>query len=272
MGLLTYLTAHSLDEDYEHRASSHAATGTAEAGSHRAASPPGRHVLAMAGLLAFGILVGTAAVQTARSQPVVDESRDSLIEQIRDQRAQLVDARAQAGELRAALDEARNSALQASTRGQVLSDRLERLGTVTGTTVLTGPGLRIEVDDGPPDVASPQVVLDTDLQKLVNGLWVSGAEAVAINGQRITSLSAIRVAGDAITVNFRSLARPFVITALGDPDELAARFVDSDGGTWWLNLKSIYDLTFQMTTEESLTVPAAPELALRHARPLEEPQ
>jgi uncharacterized protein YlxW (UPF0749 family) len=128
--------------------------------------------------------------------------------------------------------------------------------------------MRIVVDDSDDAGDNRQVVLDTDLQLLVNGLWASGAEAVAINGQRLTSLSSIRVAGDAITVNLQSLTRPYVVTALGDPDQLAARFVESDAGTWWLNLRAVYGLRFSMSNEETLTVPAAPTPTLRHARRL----
>ena len=36
---------------------------------------------------------------------------------------------------------------------------------------------------------------------LVNGLWQAGAEAISINGQRLTSTSAIRFAGQAILVD-----------------------------------------------------------------------
>jgi uncharacterized protein YlxW (UPF0749 family) len=267
MGLLNYVTAHSLDEDYEVVARQRRAREVDESGE--GAGPRGRHGLAVVGLLLFGLMVGVAAVQAARSEPVVEESQDSLVEQVRDLRAEVSDARAQAAGLRNDLDAARNDALQASAQGRELSTRLDRLGTAAGSIPLTGPGLRIQVDDGPTDVEDPQVVLDTDLQKLVNGLWTSGAEAVAVNGQRITGLSAIRIAGDAVTVNYRSLSRPYVVTALGDPTDLAARFVESEGGTWWLNLKSIYDLEFEMTTEEELTVPAAPDYSLRHAQRLE---
>ena len=38
-------------------------------------------------------------------------------------------------------------------------------------------------------------VLDVDLQGVVNGLWASGAEAIAVNGQRLTGLTTIRAAG-----------------------------------------------------------------------------
>lgn len=269
MGLLNYVTAHSLDEDYELVARHRQARGAAEPDG-----APGRglrrHALAVVGLLLFGSMVGIAAVQASRSEPVAQQSQDSLVQQVRDLRADVADARAVAAGLRNELDAARNDALQASAQGRELSARLDRLSDAAGGTALTGPGLRVVVDDGPADAEEPQVVLDTDLQKLVNGLWTSGAEAVAVNGQRITSLSAIRIAGDAITVNYRSLSRPYVVTALGDPGDLAARFVESEGGTWWLNLKSIYDLEFTMTTEEELTVPAAPEISLRHARLLED--
>ena len=271
MGLLNYVTTHSLDEDYEvvaaqrQAAAGRGRTEPATAGPGRRS--PSRHLLALLGLLVFGLLVGVAAQQAARSEPVGEASRDSLIEQVRELRQELADTRTRTADLRADLEAGRSEALQASTRGRELSERLDELGASAGSVALTGPGVRIEVDDGPTDVADPQVVLDTDLQILVNGLWSSGAEAVAINGQRLTALSAIRIAGDAITVNFRSLARPYVVSAIGDPDDLAARFVESEGGTWWLNLKSIYDLTFEMTAEDSLTVPAAPDFSLRHARP-----
>ena len=63
------------------------------------------------------------------------------------------------------------------------------------------------VDDAPDTTDDKQRVLDLDLQKLVNGLWQVGAEAISINGQRLTSLSAIRDAGSSITVNFVVPAR-----------------------------------------------------------------
>ena len=67
-------------------------------------------------------------------------------------------------------------------------------------------------------------MLDIDLQILVNGLWESGAEAISINGHRLSNLTAIRGAGDAITVDYRSLTRPYQIEAIGDPRTLPASF------------------------------------------------
>ena len=54
-------------------------------------------------------------------------------------------------------------------------------------------------------------VLDRDLQVMVNALWAAGAEAIAINGQRLTARSAIRYAGEAILLDFRPLVPPNVM-------------------------------------------------------------
>jgi uncharacterized protein YlxW (UPF0749 family) len=258
MGLLGYITAHSLDEDYAHVARSRSV--------EERAGGVGRRVPTVVALAVFGALVTTAGVQTARNEPVRQSSRESLVAQVADRREELAGAREQLDDLETAVEDARARLLRTTRAGRALDTQLETLGVLTGTAAATGPGMRIVVDDSEDAADDRQVVLDTDLQLLVNGLWASGAEAVAINGQRLTSLSAIRVAGDAITVNLQSLTRPYVVTALGDPDQLAARFVESEGGTWWLNLKAVYGLRFSMSSEESLTVPAAPTPTLRHAR------
>ena len=95
----------------------------------------------------------------------------------------------------------------------------------------------IVVDDSPAASSDARDrVLDLDLQMLANGLWQAGAEAVAINGHRLSGLTAIRSAGDAITVDYRSLTRPYRVEAIGDPRTLQARFVESPAGAWWNDL------------------------------------
>jgi uncharacterized protein YlxW (UPF0749 family) len=267
VGLLDHITATSLDADYAHVS---ARKRTAEAGEGSTPSPRrAPRGLTLLVTVAFGALLATAAVQTARTEPVRQQSQESLRAQAQDRRAELSAARREIVTLRRTVERVQADALTASQAGRSLGAQLTELGVGAGTEAASGPGLRITVDDSAEaaeDGTAGGVVLDTDLQKLVNGLWLSGAEAVAINSQRLTTLSSIRVAGGAITVNLRSLRRPYVVTAIGDPEQLAARFVESDGGSWWLNLRSVYRLRFDMTTEDSLTVPAAPPVELRHAR------
>jgi uncharacterized protein YlxW (UPF0749 family) len=270
VGLLDHITATSLDADYAHVSARKRAAEAGEAGEGRA-TPPRRapRGLTLLVTVTFGALLATAAVQTARTEPVRQQSQESLRAQAQDRRAELSAARREIVTLRRTVERVQADALTASQAGRSLRAQLTELGVSAGTEAASGPGLRITVDnsaEAAEDGTAGGVVLDTDLQKLVNGLWVSGAEAVAINSQRLTTLSSIRVAGGAITVNLRSLRRPYVVTAIGDPEQLAARFVESDGGSWWLNLRSVYRLRFDLTTEDSLTVPAAPAVELRHAR------
>jgi uncharacterized protein YlxW (UPF0749 family) len=259
--LLNYLTLHSLDEDYAHVAARRGSTSQATQASRR-----GRRGLAtMVALALFGVIVGVAALQTSRAKPAALSSRESLIHQVQERRSQLTAARREEVRLQDAVETARSQVLDATAAGRSAQATLARLGTQAGTAAVTGPGVRIVVDDNPRAATERQRVFDRDLQILVNGLWVSGAEAVSINGQRLTNLSSVREAGDAITVNLRSLTRPYVVSAIGDPDQLPARFIDSSAGSWWLNLKDVYHLQFGISREQSLSLPAAPDVTLRQA-------
>lgn len=219
----------------------------------------------MAVLASFGLLLATAAVHTARTAAERDSSRTSLVAQVDARRADVARTRAELARLRTSVQQLQLEFLRTSDSARVQRLAVGRLAVAAGVAAVTGPGVRVVVDDAPTAGTEREVVLDEDLQRLVNGLWVAGAEAVAINGQRLTNLTAIREAGSAITVNFTSLRRPYVVEAVGDPEQLPARFIESDGGSWWLNLRSVYGLQFTVTSEESLTVPAVPLPRLRHA-------
>lgn len=256
MGLLDYLTSHSMDEDYAHVARR---DSSAEPRRMR----PGVAALIIVGL--FGLLVATAAVQTSRDAGAVQSGREELITQIKARSATVDATRERIVSARRDVERLQTQFLDTTTRGRTVSSRLDRLGARTGSLAVEGPGVKVVVDDAPDATSVQEEVLDKDLQKLVNALWASGAEAISINGQRLTNLSAIRNAGSAITVNYRSLSRPYVVSAIGDPDSIPARFVETDHGAAWLDLEASFGLQFDMTSEESLKLPAANSLALRYA-------
>jgi uncharacterized protein YlxW (UPF0749 family) len=257
MGLIDYVTAQSLDADYAEVAERAAGRG------EPAKSRSGLAALVMLAL--FGLLVTTAAVQTARNATATQSGHEELVTQIKARSAKVEAQRARANALRQEIDRLQSSYLQATAEGRALSSRLSKLGILTGAAPVTGPGVRVVVDDAPDAASAKQRVLDSDLQKLVNALWSAGAEAISVNGQRLTNLSAIRHAGGAITVNFRSVSRPYVVLAIGNPNQLPARFVETRHGSAWLDYQAAYGLQFEMTPEESLKLPAAPPLVLHHA-------
>lgn len=267
MPLLDYITAHSLDEDYAHVAAR--SEEEPPEGSKASQVRPGVAALVVMGL--FGLLVATAAIQTARNAEETSGSRGSLVTQIEARTAQVDARRTRVAELRAEVEELETLQLDTTARGRTITARLDRLGLAVGSIPVTGPGVKVVVDDAPVVTDDRDRVLDEDLQKLANALWASGAEAISINGQRLNNLTAIRTAGDAITVNTVSLSPPYTVLAVGDPDTMPARFVETKHGQDWLDLQSFWHLEFAMTSERSLELPAVPQrrLALRKATTME---
>ncbi len=256
MGLLNYITATSLDEDYAVVSQRHAAEGTPKQGS------PG--MWGLVALAIFGVLVATAAVQTARNAPEAANSHSSLVAQVQEHKQQLASMRVRAKDLRGQVHTLQTQDLQATAQGRALQKRLTQLRVASGLVPVRGPGIRIVADDAPGGGQGGQV-LDKDLQKMVNGLWLVGADAIAVNGQRISGLTAIREAADGITVNFTHINPPYTVSAIG-PNQMATRFLDTAGGQTWLALKSAYNLRFDINSEDSMKLPAAPRTSLRHAQ------
>jgi uncharacterized protein YlxW (UPF0749 family) len=259
MGLLTYLTAHALDEDY------------AQAAARRTsqADTPGRRRIGLAGalvLVVFALLAVTAAAQTSRNSASEERERQALIDQVKARKAAIESDRRTVARLQLENDRLESELLRNTSSSGGVLDQLRLLGISSGTAAVRGPGVEIVVDDARNAGSDRNKVLDIDLQKLVNGLWRAGAEAISINGERLTNVSAIRHAGTAITVNYRSLSRPYQVLAIGDIKTLPSRFADTTSGQAWLDLQRQFGLRFTMRTQRSLRLPAAETPELRFAR------
>ena len=266
MGLLNYITATSLDEDYAHVASRRS-TASPSDGNDSAPPPSPRRpgLLGLAVVAVFGVLVATAAVQTERTAGESATSRESLVKQVNDRKAELASLRTRANQLSHQVTTLRNTVLDATTQGRAAQAKLARLGVAAGAVPTVGPGIRVRLDDAAGAVEDSRKVHGQDVQKIVNSLWAIDAEAISINGQRLTALSSIRDAGTAITVNFVSLRAPYVVQAVGNRKTMAARLLDTAGGQTWVTLQSSFGLRFDITNEDSMTLPAARPASLRWA-------
>lgn len=254
--LLTLITARSMDEDYAHVAQKRATAGDVRP---RTSRPHWTSVLAIAVL---GVLAAVVAAQTDRQAPVDELSRAALIEQIGSRSAELQSLQAQVGDLtrsNAALA-SRNTTIQ----GQLddIGSRVQRAELNTGYAVVRGPGVRITVDNAP-DAGVDNEVLDEDLATLVDGLWEAGAEAIAINDQRLNVLGGIRNTNRAIHVNGRPVLAPYVVSAIGDPRTLQARLLETSQGQQWFGLVNGYGFIYEAENVDDIRLPAAPERALR---------
>ena len=154
------------------------------------------------------------------------------------------------------------------------------MGILSGAVAVHGPGVKLVVNDakeatsggnGDPretsDFSDTGRVRDRDLQRVVNGLWESGAEAISINGQRLTALSAIRAAGDAILVDNKPLVPPYTLLAVGNGKRLSSRFQNSADGLYLHALQEDYGIRTAISVEDDLRLPAAPSVIVRTAQP-----
>jgi uncharacterized protein YlxW (UPF0749 family) len=242
MGLLDYLTTHALDEDYAF-VSERKASGT---------DPKPRRRIGVMGAVAmavFAVLVATAAVQTSRNSANDERARRELVGQVNEARNQLAAERARLVRVRVEAATLEAQQLRSDTSAQGLLDTINLLGVKAGTVPVRGPGVRMVADNAVGANSARNEVLDSDLQKLV---------------KRLTNLSTIRLAGGAITVNARSLRRPYVVTAIGNRDTLPARFAETSSGQAWLDLQREVGLRLSITPVSSLRLPGT-EVSLRYA-------
>lgn len=245
LGLLSEIAEDAYEPGYR------AQTSSASSGSHR--------LVVAAVLLVIGLVVGASIDQTLRSRPAADAERAQLVQQVKAAETRVADQRDRSRELRHVID---NLAAQVGANPPTELDLLE---TSAGMRAVAGPGLVIILDDAP---GAPQDarILDVDLRQAVNGLWEAGAEAVAINDYRLTTITAIRSAGDAITVDYRSLVPPYKIEAIGDPASFQARFAATSAGSWLIYLRENYHARYELMTEKVVRLPAGSPVELRHVK------
>jgi len=150
--------------------------------------------------------------------------------------------------------------------------RLRDVQTRAGTTAMAGPGLEIRLSASrrePKTEADRESlsVHDVDLQLVVNALWAAGAEAVAVNGQRLVATSPIRAAGETITVNFRPLVPPYKVEAIGGDRRAFERAEVAQRFRRWVD---DYGLGFSVKSRKKVVVPAySGTIQLSAAHPVE---
>lgn len=263
MSLLRALTSNPLDVD----------TLRGTEGTHEEVSPPDTpvtRILTVAAAIALGFVVAVSAT-TLRDAATADDSPRAVLEQrVRETQAEADAAETRRDDTVEEINALQGRVLESADSGA--ADRLEAYERAAGAVALTGPGAVLTLEDSAPLPATPGTdggtvnrVTDIDLQIAVNGLWASGAEAVSINGQRVTSTSAIRRAGDAVLVDFRPLSPPYVVTALGDGAALRTGVEESATGSYLADLSTRYGIRSAWSTGEELTVPARSVATLREA-------
>lgn len=273
MTLLTSMLERPLDPGYQQAADRRAAAGLPPA-------TPTRTAMVIVMMVVTGFLFAVGA-QALRPRPTAAASvKGELVSRIevlqtegQKQETTIADLREQVSDLEAL-------ALRQAGAAD-LTDTIKRLEIQAGFIPMKGSGLTLTVGDAPSGERGADAgarpsggfdsgrVTSNDLQIIVNGLWGVGAEAIAINGHRLTSTAAIRFAGQAIIVDFRPITPPYVITALGDPARMQQLFEPSFAGVYLSQLSEQFGITSDLVAGDALTVPADSLTRLTAAKPLD---
>jgi uncharacterized protein YlxW (UPF0749 family) len=142
------------------------------------------------------------------------------------------------------------------------ADLAARESVVSGSRAVSGPGVTVSLDDAPASSASipgvrpdDLVVHQQDMEHVINALWSGGAEAMTLQGERVTSTSAFRCSGNILLLHGKVFSPPYVIEAVGDPTALRSALNASPGVATYKQYVDWVALGWSVTTSDELDLP-----------------
>jgi uncharacterized protein YlxW (UPF0749 family) len=180
---------------------------------------------------------------------------------VREQDAKVATLQTEADSLAAQVDALTGGASVSHTTSD------EALDIASGVIPVAGPGVRVTLDDAPAAadqgdqaVQAPLdalVVHQQDIEAVLNTLWRAGAQAVAIQGVRLTALDGVRCVGNVLLLAGRTYSPPYVIEAIGPAADLARALETSSLLAAYRQAAADLDLGWQIRTSRRLSLPAA---------------
>lgn len=213
-----------------------------------------------------GFMMSSAAV-VARGQDLRPNRNTDLIELVRAQAARNVDLAGQVGALRSEVDK-----LSTQQGGPVVDTSAQ--AAAGGLTAVKGPAVSVTLTDAPLDVKPVGVaeelliVHQQDIQAVVNAMWEGGAEAMTIQGQRVTSRTGIKCVGNSVLLHGVPYAPPYVLVAIGDQKGIEEALTASAYLQAYRQYTDRYGLGYAEKRLSDVTLPAyTGALDLGYAKP-----
>ncbi|WP_420176118.1 DUF881 domain-containing protein [Luteococcus sp. OSA5] len=206
-------------------------------------------------VMVAGLMMATSAT-TSRGTDLRPDRNDDLVDLVRSRSRQNVQAAKDVAQLRAQVDQLSDQTGQKQDHAA-----LEAAQREAGLTPVKGPAVSVQLTDAPLSVKPAGVdedllvVHQQDIQMVVNVLWAGGAEAMTIQGQRVTSLTGIKCVGNTVVLHGVPYAPPYVITAIGDPQRLEAALAASREVAVYKQYVEAYRLGWKQDRLASVTMP-----------------
>lgn len=221
------------------------------------------------------VVMAFIAVVAVRGRPASPRvrlpRRYQLAALIERQRTATVDLEHQVADLRHQVDQLRAGSNGSRASSDALEQQVRAAGLAAGLEAMRGPGVKVTLDDSTLDKApsgnvNDLVIHSQDVQGVVNALWGAGAEAVAVNGQRVVGTSAVLCVGNTLLVNGSVYSPPYEVTALGASED---RFEEDHLVSRLHHDASSFGLRFSVSSDEHLKVAAFSGVTAPHfARPV----
>ena len=144
----------------------------------------------------------------------------------------------------------------------------------SGLVAVSGPGIRITLDDSKRTAQGDEnlqnyFIHEQYIRVILNALWNGGAEAVAVNGERVTTNTEVFCGGSFIQINGTRQMPPYIIDAIGDKGNLTAA-LKFYGWDRLGDFQQQYGITRKLEIAQDITIPAGRLRPYRYAQPVKE--
>lgn len=213
-------------------------------------------------MLVLAGLMMTVSAQTSGGRDLRPDRNDDLAGLVRSQSQHNVELAGQVAAQRGEVDELTS---RTTTDGGVSRPQLDAAAARAAMKPVKGPAVRVTLTDAPLSVKPINidedllVVHQQDIQMVANVLWSGGAEAMTIQGQRVSSLTGIKCVGNTVVLRGVPYAPPYVVTAIGDPARLTAALEGSKDVAIYRQYVDAYRLGWKQERLTEVTMPGYTE-------------
>ena len=206
--------------------------------------------------LALGFLV---SLRWSADPNRAASSLDQVSHTIRRLELEQEDLKQAVGRLRQRLNNRQQETAASPARLEDLRNELVLQKVRAGLVDVRGPGIRVTLNDSERSFAGSEdqlLIHDYDLRDVISVLWLAGAEAISVNGERVVGTTSIYCVGSTIMVNDTRLSPPYEVSAIGDSVRLQDHFWNPGYLTELKARAERYGLQFEPIRAEGLTIPA----------------
>jgi uncharacterized protein YlxW (UPF0749 family) len=228
------------------------------------------HLVAALASALIGLLIVTSYLTARANGQIGPERENDLRGLVQEQANRIKDLQERQARVQGEVNALSNTAGNAETKA--LQKRAGELGGLVGLTPVSGPGMRVVLDDAPRAVHPDGVDVDAlvvhqqDIQAVVNALWAGGARGVSIQGQRLISTSAVRCVGNSVVIEGVPYPPPYVIEAVGDQGAMEQALLESPAITIYQQYVQAYKLGYSAARDQISLPGYTGPIALSYAR------